>query len=256
MSSTWDGQDQHMATGGDDDFHQFLDMSGMGNMADTMQFDFQTFQDGSNQHLMGQASGPQPRQHADTIMGNADVSNMVPRSDGLLQNHTPAIAANTPNHTAMSSATHMLATSAPSESITNIDAQIQYLQQQKFHQQQRQIQEQQAAFFTAHNTRSVPPTPQSLEMPPGSGQFYSQAEPVSQRTAYDRGYHHRNAEQQDVRILERERERDNTNFLGNLTNQLFLRWLLRRLFLPQSPLSILTSTWKTPLLSLDRILVP
>lgn len=191
-STAWDGQDQHMVSGADDEFNQFLDMSGMGNMGDNMQFDFQGFQDGSSQQIISQN---QPRQQGDTIMGNSDSSNMVPRSDGLLQNHTPAMSAGTPNHPPMSGS-HMLATSAPTDTISNIDAQIQYLQQQKFHQQQRQMHEQQAAFFTNHN-HSVPPTPQSLEMPPGSGQFYSQAEQIPQRMAYERGYHHR-SEQQDV----------------------------------------------------------
>lgn len=210
-SAAWDGQDQHMASGPDDEFNQFLDMSGMGNMPDAsgIQFDFHGFQDGGAQPMMSAAAAAahqhqqhqhqhqhqqQPRQAPgpDALMTDPDPSSMIPRSDGLLQNHTPAMA--TPvTHPAMSA--HMLATSAP-DSISNIDAQIQYLQQQKFHQQQRQIHEQQATFYGTHG-HSVPPTPQSLEMPPGSGQFYSQAEQMPQRAAYDR-YHQRIAEQADV----------------------------------------------------------
>lgn len=91
----------------------------------------------------------------------------------------------------------MLSPSIPSDNISNIDAQIQYLQQQKFQQQQRQLQEQQATFFVNHS-HSVPPTPQSLQMTPGSGQFYSHIEQMSHRTSFDRGYHQRIAEQQDV----------------------------------------------------------
>lgn len=199
-SAAWEGQDQHMATASDDDFHQFLDMTGMGTIPDAtaMQFDFHPFNDGSSaapQPMMASAPHRQQQQQphqasstGDALMTDSDPSAMIPRSDGLLQNHTPA----------MSAVSHpsMLAASAP-DSISNIDAQIHYLQQQKFHQQQRQLHEQQATFYGTH-AHSVPPTPQSLEMPPGSGQFYSQAEQMPQRTVYDRGYHQRMAEQ-DVR---------------------------------------------------------
>ncbi|UKZ80883.1 hypothetical protein TrVFT333_008648 [Trichoderma virens FT-333] len=179
-SATWNTQDQTMAAASEDDFQQFLDISGMANMGDGMQFDFQGFQDDGSHSIMAQ-----PRQTADAIMSDSDSSSMIPRSDGLLQNHTPAMAP-------MSS--HMMAPSASREAISNIDAQIQYLQQQKFQQQQRQLQEQQATFFANHG-HSVPPTPQSLEMTPGSAQFYSQAEQMPSRGAYDRSYHQRMAEQ-------------------------------------------------------------
>ncbi|KAL6902617.1 hypothetical protein GGI43DRAFT_346443 [Trichoderma evansii] len=177
-SATWNTQDQAMAAASEDDFQQFLDISGMANMGDGMQFDFQGFQDDGSHSIMAQ-----PRQTTDAIMGDTDPSSMIARSDGLLQNHTPAMAP---------LPSHMMAPSASHEAISNIDAQIQYLQQQKFQQQQRQLQEQQATFFQGH---SVPPTPQSLEMTPGSGQFYSQAEQMPSRSAYDRSYHQRLAEQ-------------------------------------------------------------
>lgn len=182
-SATWNPQDQAMAAPSEDDFQQFLDISGMGSMGDGMQFDFQGFQDDGAHAMMAQ-----PRQGPDAIMSDTDPSSMIPRSDGLLQNHTPAMApqAGMP--------AHMLVPSASREAISNIDAQIQYLQQQKFQQQQRQLQEQQATFFANHG-HSVPPTPQSLEMTPGSGQFYSQAEQMPSRGAYDRSYHQRMAEQ-------------------------------------------------------------
>ncbi|KAM0246608.1 hypothetical protein ACHAQJ_010148 [Trichoderma viride] len=179
-SATWNTQDQAMAAASEDDFQQFLDISGMANMGDGMQFDFQGFQDDGSHSIMAQ-----PRQTADAIMSDTDPSSMIARSDGLLQNHTPAMAP---------MPSHMMATTASREAISNIDAQIQYLQQQKFQQQQRQLQEQQATFFTNHG-HSVPPTPQSLEMTPGSGHFYSQAEQMPSRGAYDRGYHQRMAEQ-------------------------------------------------------------
>ncbi|KAI5466059.1 hypothetical protein BGZ63DRAFT_121476 [Mariannaea sp. PMI_226] len=179
-SNTWDGQDQTMAASGEDDFGQFLDMTGMGNLSDGMHFDFHGFQDGSAQGMMNQ-----PRDTADTIMTNSD-------GQGLVSN------ANIPISTSTSQASipaHMMTPSM--DPISTIDAQIQYLQQQKFEQQQRQIQEQQVAFFSTRNNHSVPPTPQSLEMP-NSGQFYSQAEQISQSGVYDGGYHQRLKEQQDM----------------------------------------------------------
>ncbi|KAM0489024.1 hypothetical protein ACHAP7_000078 [Fusarium lateritium] len=178
-SATWNGQDQAMASTGDDDFHQFLDMSAMGGLGDGMHFDFQSFQDGSAQGLINQT-----RDAPDTIMTDSDnpglmaTANAMPMSTSAGQPTIPA---------------HMM--TPASDPISNIDAQIQYLQQQKFQQQQRQLQEQQAAFFHSHShNHSVPPTPQSLEMP-NSGQFYSQAEHMPSSGAYDRGYHQRMKEQ-------------------------------------------------------------
>lgn len=176
-----------MTATADDDFHQFLDMSGMGNLGDGMQFDFQGFQDGTASSLVTHGQDA-----PDTIMAESDNAALMSGGNALLQNQT------SPMTTSMgqpSIPAHMMATSG--DSISNIDAQIQYLQQQKFQQQQRQLQEQQAAFFSNHN-HSVPPTPQSLEMP-GSGHFYSQAEQVSQQQGvFDRGYHQRMKEQNDV----------------------------------------------------------
>ncbi|RSL66732.1 hypothetical protein CEP54_003594 [Fusarium duplospermum] len=175
-SAAWDGQDQAMTSTTDEEFHQFINMASLG---DGMHFDFQGFPDGSAQGLMNQ-----PRDAPDTIMtdtenpGLMSVANSMPMSTSTGQPTIPA---------------HMM--TPASDPISNIDAQIQYLQQQKFQQQQRQLQEQQAAFFHSHN-HSVPPTPQSLEMP-NSGQFYSQAEQVSQSGVYDRGYQ-RMKDQQDM----------------------------------------------------------
>lgn len=175
-STAWDAQGQAMATTTDEDFGQFLDMSAMANLGDGMHFDFQGFQDGSAQAIMNH----QPRDPTDTIMGDSDNQGIMPSSNSL----PITTSASQPSIPA-----HMM-TPNP-DPISNIDAQIQYLQQQKFQQQQRQLQEQQAAFFSNHN-HSVPPTPQSLEMP---NSFYSQAEQLSQPGVYDPGYHQRMKEQ-------------------------------------------------------------
>jgi hypothetical protein len=89
-------------------------------------------------------------------------------------------------------AAHMMGQPSQPDPISNIDAQIHYLQQQKLRQQQQQ--QQHTAFFS-HN-HSVPPTPQSMELPPNIGQYYSQAEQMTQPGVFD--YQQRAKEQQDV----------------------------------------------------------
>lgn len=186
-----------MTAPSEDDFNQFLDMSGMANIPDGMHFDFQGFQDGApaSQSLMAHQRDP-----ADSLMTDSESSSMMPRTGTLMQNETSPMTTSAAHNSVPA---HMLPDPSSSD-ITSIDAQIQYLQQQKFHQQQRQLHEQRAAFFsTNHNhghshSHSVPPTPQSIEMPPGSGQFYSQAEQVSGHGAFDRSYQQQLRDQQDV----------------------------------------------------------
>ncbi|KAG6037918.1 hypothetical protein E4U19_001502 [Claviceps sp. Clav32 group G5] len=216
-SATWGGQDQHMATSAtEEELNHLFDMSGMATISETMQFDFHGFQDGASQAIMAQQhhhhhqqqqqqqqkqqqqqqqQQQEQQQQPDTIMADADISHILPRSDGLLQNHAPTMTSATgmPNQ--------LLGTSAPGDSISSIDAQILYLQQQKFHQQQRQLQEQRVTFFAppTHHHHSVPSTPRSLDLPPGSGQFYSQTKQMSQRS-YDRRYHQPMSEQQDMAL--------------------------------------------------------
>lgn len=186
-SGGWDGQDHHMTGAPDDDFQHFLDISSMG---DELQFDFNGFQDGATQVMLNRQ-----REEAQALINDANNNPLMGQAAGMMQgqaSHMNAGAGAAPGQ--------MMPTSAPgSDSITNIDAQIQYLQQQKFQQQQRQLQEQRNAFFQSHHhTRSIPPTPQSLEMPPGSGQFYTQTDQMT-RDVFDRTYNHqRMKEHQDV----------------------------------------------------------
>ncbi|CAI6053050.1 unnamed protein product [Clonostachys chloroleuca] len=188
-SATWDGHDHHMAAGPDDDFQHFLDMSTIG---DGIQFDFNGFPDGAE----AQAMMNRQRNPPDAIMNDAGASSMMPQGAGMMHGQPAQINPPGPPHT--SAAAQMIPTTAPaSDSISSIDAQIQYLQQQKFQQQQRQIQEQRNAFFASQN-HSVPPTPQSIEMPPGSGNFYTQEQ--MSHEVYDGGYHQqqRMKERQDM----------------------------------------------------------
>ncbi|KAG5939048.1 hypothetical protein E4U53_007902 [Claviceps sorghi] len=193
-SATWEVQDQHMASSTtEEEFNQFLDMSGMAPICETMQFGFHGFQDASSQAGLAQHQHQphnQHRQQADALMSEADPSHMLSLSDGLLQNHTPVIAATA------GISDQVLATSAPGDAISSIDAQILYLQQQKFNQQQRQLQEQHITFFSHH--QSIPPTPRSLDLSSGAGQFYSQAEQMPQRASYDGGYHYPMSEPHDM----------------------------------------------------------
>jgi hypothetical protein len=187
-SNGWDGQDHHMAAAHEDDFGQFLDISSMG---EGMQFDFNGFQDGTAQTMMAR-----PREQPDAIMGDSTNPSMLSQPGNVMHNpqhnHTPMSQAGS------SHASQMLATSAPpSDSISTLDAQIQYLQQQKYQQQQRQLQEQRNAYYTTHS-HSVPPTPQSLEMPPNSRHFYSQQQ--QDQMSYDRGYR----QQQQQRLNEQD----------------------------------------------------
>lgn len=174
-----------MAATGDDDFNQFLDMSTVAGLGgDAMPFDFDGFHDAAAQHVLAQS-----RSQPDTIMADSDPASLHgPRSDGLLQSHAAPMAS------------HMMAASAPDDAISTIDAQIQYLERQKHLQQQRALHDQRAGFFSSHHGHSVPPTPQSLEMPPAAAHFYAQSDHVARQAGpYDAYHHHqRMAEQHDV----------------------------------------------------------
>jgi hypothetical protein len=70
------------------------------------------------------------------------------------------------------------------ESLSELDAQIQYLQHQRHQQQQRHIQEQQRNYYAQN--RIIPPTPNSIEMHGNNSQFYSQSDTQQQQAIYDR----------------------------------------------------------------------
>lgn len=180
-----------MHHGADDDFQQFLDMNSMANLGDGLQFDFDfQNQNGSGGHMMQMPH----RDPLDTPMTGTDASVLMSTA---MHSQMPAIApASVPP---MSSA--MMAAQHHGNAISEIDAQIQFLQQQKIQQQQRQIEEQQAAFFTQQHNRVVPPTPQSLELQAGSHQYYTQPDqtPQQHQEMYER--FQRMKTQQDVRNL-------------------------------------------------------
>lgn len=175
-----------MHHGAEDDFQQFLDMNNMGALNDGLQFDFD-FQNQSGGHMMQVPH----REALDTPMSGTDASVLMSTT---MHNQMPTMSS-APAHTPISSS--MMPPNHHGDAISEIDAQIQFLQQQKLQQQQRQI-EQQAAFFTQQQSRMVPPTPQSLEIQAGSHQYYTQPDqtPQHHQDMYDR--FQRMKAQQDV----------------------------------------------------------
>ncbi|PHH87675.1 hypothetical protein CDD83_8542 [Cordyceps sp. RAO-2017] len=174
-----------------DDFHPFLDVGAMAGL----HFDLDSYQDAA-------APPPFAARHQDDIpMHGSDPSDLMARSDGLLRHHAPAMPSSSV------AAPPVMASSAPGDCMGGLDAQIEYLQRQKFHHPQQpqplldqQQQHHAAAFVCTHNHHSVPPTPQSLEMAPGSGSghLFSQPDHVLHHSVYDTPYSQRAAEQQDM----------------------------------------------------------
>ncbi|KAI3320103.1 hypothetical protein HD806DRAFT_247129 [Xylariaceae sp. AK1471] len=173
-SAAWNGQDQSMSSTGDDDFQQFFDI-GMSNMGDSMQFDY---------HDFNAQNGPSMMQHshrdtADTPMSDANVSSVVAHSNMGVHSQISTMTS-APSHPTVPSQI-LPHQHTPNDTISEIDAQIQFLQHQRLQQQQRQLEEQQrrlqqqqAAFYARQQQQRniVPPTPQSLEMQAAS-QFYT-----------------------------------------------------------------------------------
>ncbi|OAQ57256.2 phosphorus acquisition-controlling protein [Pochonia chlamydosporia 170] len=183
--TTRDFQDQHVAPTIEDEFHAFFHMSGDGIIGNGLQLNVHGFRDGSSRSVMNQYRRHQ-LQRADSILADADSSRIIPGSEDLLQSHTTTVV-----RTAGMQA-RLQASSAQSDYISSIDTQSQYLQLQRC-----QLLEQWATFF-ANQNHPVPCNPQSMEIAPGSGQFFSQAELMPQRTPYHWRYQHRMLEQQDI----------------------------------------------------------
>ncbi|KAI1433627.1 hypothetical protein GGR50DRAFT_475993 [Xylaria sp. CBS 124048] len=173
--AAWHAQDHSMSSPGDDEFHQFFDIS-MSNMANSMQFDFQDFNPPNGQSIMQHAH----RDPIDTPMSDANVSPIVAHNnvEGT-QNQVPPMPSAL-NHPSVPPQI-LPSQASPNDAISEIDAQIRFLQHQRLQQQQlqleeqqRRLQEQQAAFY-AQQQRSrnrVPPTPRSLEIQ-AAGQYYA-----------------------------------------------------------------------------------
>ena len=195
--NTWNGQDPNLSHTSDDDFQQFLDMGGMSNLGDGLQFEFHDFNPGNNHHMMQQSH----RDTMDTTMEGTDHGTIVSRADIDMQNAMVGMTS-APSHSTIPTQI-MGPQRSTNDTISDLDAQIQHFQFQKLQQeqrrleeQQRRFQEQQAAYYAQQQRRNiVPPTPQSLEIQ-ATNQFYSQPDQTPTSGVFD-GYQ-RLKEQQDV----------------------------------------------------------
>lgn len=169
MDSTtvWSNQDPTFSVPSQDDFQQFLDM----NLNEGLQFDFPDFD-----HQQSQA--PQLIQIEDepAMDVQMDTGRLAAGQATTMQEHMPTITTSAP-HPVMH-ATALTHTLSSNENLAELDAQIQYLQNQRHQQQQRQLQEQQRNFYT--QSRMIPPTPNSVEMHGSNSQFYPQSDPQQQ----------------------------------------------------------------------------
>ncbi|KAK3996340.1 helix-loop-helix DNA-binding domain-containing protein [Cladorrhinum sp. PSN332] len=182
-SSGWTVTDHGVHNTTDDDFQHFLDISTMGNIPDGINYDFHGFTSSASTHQM------------DTPMTGtgADVPMLLSPAMPALQQQVPAI---TTTAAYQSIPATMMPPPTPSEAIVNsLDAQIHFLQQQKLQAQQHQLEEQ-AAFFARQQTRIIPPTPQSLELPPGSNPFYAQHNAHEQQSQQPVDYRYQRAKEQ------------------------------------------------------------
>lgn len=167
-SSTWPVPNQSVHSTTEDDFQQFLNMNGMGNLTDSMNYSFQDFQSSSGTQLLQS----HPREPLDIPMSGADTPMLLSPAVSTMQHQMPALTSTAPFQSIPAT---MMPPPTPSEAIVDsIDAQIQFLQQQKLQHQQRQMEEQQAVFFARQQSRMVPPTPQSLDIQPGNNHYYGQ----------------------------------------------------------------------------------
>ncbi|ROW11223.1 hypothetical protein VMCG_01460 [Cytospora schulzeri] len=163
-SAGWNDQAHGTHSGVDDELHQFLNMNGIEDLSEGLHFDFGDFQHQNGGHMMQLTH----REALDTPMSGTDGPLLL--STAMHNQMHPMTTA--PSNPAMSS--NMMPSPTPGDALSDIDAQIQFLQQQKMQQRQQHMEEQQVAFFAQQQTHMVPPTPQSLEIQPGNLQYYTQ----------------------------------------------------------------------------------
>lgn len=163
----WGSQDPTLSVASQDDF-QFLDM---GNGIDTIQFDFPEF---TSQGQAVQMMNQNDREAMDSARGLGQ--------DTTMQEHMPSMAIPT-SHPSIHG-TPIAHSHPASESLSDLDAQIHFLQQQRHQQQQRQIQEQSRNYYAQN--RMIPPTPNSVEMHGGSRQFYHPQSDPQHQAMYER----------------------------------------------------------------------
>jgi hypothetical protein len=178
-SVTWNGQDPNLSSASQDDFQQYLDL-GMGNLSDSINFDFPYDGGQSNGQILQQEDGEAMDTRMDTAM---DVDGgPLGHKDTMMQGPMPPMTTASTHPTI--TGTILDHRQSSSNSLVELDAQIQFLQQQRQH-QERQLQEQQHRNFYASQNCMVPPTPNSVEMHGANNQFYPQSDP-QQQAMYER----------------------------------------------------------------------
>ncbi|ETS87607.1 hypothetical protein PFICI_01435 [Pestalotiopsis fici W106-1] len=195
--NNWNTQEHALQQANQDDFQQYLDMGEMSNLGDGMQFDFPGFSAATGAAMIHSHSA---HDGLDTQMGGTETPHATGTNIGL-PHQMPPLTSSTNMPTIPS---HMMPPQHTSarDTISDLDAQIHFLQRQKLEQQQRQLEEQQQRFaeqqaaFFAQQQGIVPPTPQSLEMQAAT-QFYTQGDqtPHHSQGMFDR---YRLKEQQDM----------------------------------------------------------
>lgn len=190
-SSGWNHQDQNLQATSDDDFHQFFEMQGMPNMDGGLNFDFQSFQDSSASGLISQSQ----REQMDTSMGGTEPSLAVPTTAGISREQMAAMTTGASHPSIQAQMNRMPPT--PTDTISDIDAQIQYLQQQRLQQQHRQMREQQNPYYGGGPNRIIPPTPRSLELQASNGQFFSPTD----TPMFDNRVHMKDTQQDVSRVV-------------------------------------------------------
>jgi hypothetical protein len=159
-----------------DDFQQFLNL-GMDSIGEPLQFEFP--------HFESQSHAPMPHESGinhDTHMDGAVHSNGHEVENMMMQDHHALSGAVSTHSTVPNTPIDHI--QGHNESLNELDAQIQYLQQQRQQQHQRQLQEQQRNFYAQSNV--VPPTPNSIEMHGGTNSFYIPQDGQQQQDMYDR----------------------------------------------------------------------
>ncbi|KAI0136570.1 phosphorus acquisition-controlling protein [Xylariales sp. AK1849] len=196
----WNGQDHLLPPAAEDDFQQFLELGDMSTLGDALQFDFQGFGNLNGASIMHTHAA---HDGIDTQMSGTEVPGTGSRSHLGIQSQMPPMTSASVVPSIPSQICSPQRGNA-SNTISEIDAQIQFLQHQKIQQQHRQLEEQQrrievqqAAFFAQQQRSIVPPTPQSLEMQAAS-QYYTHGDQTPHHSAGMFDTYHRLKEQQDM----------------------------------------------------------
>lgn len=139
------------------DFQQYLDL-GMPGLGDES-FGFEDFN--AQNHQQNEQMGRQDGMD----MGGGNHMAHLGQKQGMMQGHQMAPQGLQQHQSSPNGGQHMESQGHNrSNSINEIDAQIQYLQVQRQQQQQRLVLEQQQNYYVHQNTRIIPPTPNSMEM--------------------------------------------------------------------------------------------